>query len=226
MPAYNEGHRIEAVLREWLRELDSLEIDYSLRIYDDGSTDETPRIISDLCPTHSRLDCRTHKNKGHGPTVLLGYRDADCDWVFQIDSDGEVSATHFRDLWFRRQKYDLLLGYRVGRNSNLARKTLSWAARKAVSILFSVQLRDVNVPFRLIRTACLKRQLPFIPEGTLAPNVFLAGLIGRAGGRIYEHPVEHQGSGASSISTLGVLRFAGVSLWQAVRIAYGSVRGR
>jgi glycosyltransferase involved in cell wall biosynthesis len=225
MPAFNEGDRIEAVLREWLRELDSLEIDYSFRIYDDGSTDETARIINDLCPTHSRLDCRTHKNKGHGPTVLLGYRDADCDWVFQTDSDGEVSATHFRDLWSRRQEYDLLLGYRVNRNSNLARKTLSWAARKAVSTLFSVQLRDVNVPFRLIRTTCLKQQLPFIPEGTLAPNVFLTGLIGRAGGRIYEHPVEHQGSGSSSISTLGILRFAIVSLWQAARIAYRRVRG-
>lgn len=226
MPAYNEGERIEAVVSEWLRELDSLEIDYSLRIYDDGSTDETPRIIRTLCSTHSRLECRRHENRGHGPTVLLGYHDADCDWVFQTDSDGEVSAVHFKHLWSRREDYDLLLAYRVGRNSDLARKALSWGARKTVSTLFSVGIRDVNVPFRLIRTACLKEQLPFIPDGTLAPNVFLTGLIGRSGGRIFELPVDHQGSGASSISALGVFRFAGVSLWQAIRIAYGSLTGR
>ncbi len=226
MPAYNEDARIEAVLTEWLRELDSLRINYALWVYDDGSTDQTPQIVNNLSRTHSRLICRRHENRGHGPTVLRGYHEADGDWVFQADSDGEVSAEYFRELWSRRQDYDLLLAYRVGRNSNLSRRVLSWAARKAISLFFSVQVRDVNVPFRLIRTTCLKQQLTSIPEGTLAPNVFLSGLVGKSGGRIYEHPVAHQGSGSSSISTAGVVRFACVSLWQAVRIAYGSSRER
>lgn len=221
MPAYNEAARIEGVITEWLRELDSLRIDYALQVYDDGSIDKTPEMINKLCLTHSRLIYRRQENRGHGPTVLRGYHEAESDWVFQTDSDGEVGASYFVELWSRRQDYDLLMAYRVGRDSDLSRKALSWAARKAISLLFSVQVRDVNVPFRLIRTTCLKQQLPFIPEETLAPNVFLSGLVGKSGGRIYEHPVPHQGSGTSSISTAGVIRFACVSFWQAVRIASG-----
>ena len=30
-------------------------------------------------------------NSGHGPTILLGYREnSDCAWVFQMDSDDEM----------------------------------------------------------------------------------------------------------------------------------------
>lgn len=219
MPVYNESSRVESVVTEWLVELEALKVDYTLLIYDDGSTDDTPQILCDLSRAHPRLVCRRQENRGHGPTILRGYQEAEGEWIFQTDSDGEVSATYFRDLWARRGDYDLLLAYRVGRVSNVARKLLSWAARKSVSILFSVRLRDVNAPFRLIRTSCLKQQLPVIPEGTLAPNVFLSGLIGKAGGRIYEHPAAHQGSGSSSISILGIARFSWVSIWQALQVA-------
>ena len=63
-------------------------------------------------------------NCGHGPTILEGHRRAVelADWVFQCDSDDEMTAEHFAALWMQRRQYDLLLGYRAGRRTRWSRR--------------------------------------------------------------------------------------------------------
>src|SRR5262245_44180927 len=122
MPVYNEEGAVAAVIEAWTAELDRLGVDYELRAYDDGSRDATPRLLQYLSRSRPRLAVVRHDNRGHGPTVLRGDLEARGEWIFQVDSDGEMSPAGFEGLWSRREGYDLLLGSRQDRRSPWMRR--------------------------------------------------------------------------------------------------------
>ena len=76
MPVYNEAAAIGGVVRSWAAELDRLGIDYEMRVYDDGSRDQSAAVLEQLSNEVPRLLVTRHSNRGHGPTILRGYREA------------------------------------------------------------------------------------------------------------------------------------------------------
>ncbi|MDX1385296.1 MAG: glycosyltransferase family 2 protein, partial [Thermoanaerobaculia bacterium] len=88
LPVYNEAETLASVLDEWIAELTRLGIAFEIRAYDDGSTDGTAAILAEMAGSEPRLRVDRHENRGHGPTVLRGYREATAEWILQIDSDG------------------------------------------------------------------------------------------------------------------------------------------
>ena len=221
MPAYNEEGAIAAVVREWDAELQRVGVPYEMRIYDDGSRDRTGEILDTLAAAHPNVRPIHQSNRGHGPTLLRGYAEAAGDWVLQVDSDGEMAAAAFPTLWARREGTDLVLGYRQGRTSPLARRLITGVSRLTVRMLFGAGVRDVNCPYRLFRRDALARLLPTVPADAFAPNVILAGLAVRAGLRVVELPVPHTNrrTGASSIVRWKLWRAAFQSFTQTVRVA-------
>jgi dolichol-phosphate mannosyltransferase len=226
MPVYNEEAAVAGVLGSWLGMLDALGADYELRAYNDGSTDGTGGRLRELAAGHPRLVVLEHPNRGHGPTVLRGYREALGEWVFQVDSDDEMPPEPFGELWARRAGHDLLLGVRAGRASPPARRAVSWSARAAVSLLFGPGLADVNTPYRLMRRSCLEAMLRNIPPDTFAPNVAISGLAVRWGLRIGQFPVAHRPrrTGQVSIAKWRLWRAAGRALLDTVRIGLAAGR--
>ncbi len=157
MPVYNEAAAIGDVVRAWAKELDRLGIDYEMRVYDDGSRDATATVLEELSHEVPRLLVTRHSNRGHGPTILRGYREARGEWVFQSDSDGEMEPDSFSLLWDRRADYDFLFGIRGGREWTPPRWVMTRASRLAVRMLFGKGVLDVNTPYRLMRRERLAR---------------------------------------------------------------------
>ncbi len=94
-----------------------------------------------------------------------------------------------------------------------------------MALLFGRSVGDVNTPFRLMRNQSLKPLLVHLPSNTFAPNVILSGLAGRAGLRIHEEPVTHQGrvaAGATLLVKWTLLKAALDSFVQTVAVAYKS----
>jgi glycosyltransferase involved in cell wall biosynthesis len=193
MPAYGEERGIVGVVSAWMMELDRLGIDYEFLVYDDGSKDRTAEVLQPLAARQPRLVVTRHSNRGHGPTILTGYRAARGEWVFQTDSDGEMPPAYIEALWNARSEFDFLVGYREDRQSAVARRVVTAGSRLAVRFLFGQSVRDVNSPYRLMRRASLTKMLEHIPPDTFAPNVILSGLAGRMKLRLYEIPVPHSG---------------------------------
>ena len=167
-----------------------------------------------------RLTVVHQPNRGHGPTIRRGYEEARGEWVFQVDSDDEMSAASFPDVWERRDA-DLVLGYRVGRDSPRVRRIITAVSRWTVRVLFGTGVRDVNTPYRLYRRSLLARLLPLLPPDAFAPNVILTGLALRSGARVVEVGVPHRGrrSGTASLARLRLLRAAARSFIQTARVA-------
>ena len=203
MPAYNEERFIPAVVCAWMAALDGLKIDYEFSAYDDGSVDRTAILLRELAARHPRLVVVSHANRGHGPTILAGYREARGEWVFQIDSDGEMGPEAFEELWTRRGHFDFLVGARRNRKSAVARRIVTLASKALVWMLFGRGISDVNSPYRLMRRSCLEAMLPAIPPDAYAPNVILSGLAARRKLRLYETGVTHIEQRTVSASQVG-----------------------
>ena len=181
MPVYNEQDAIEGVVEEWMVELDRLNIRCEFRLYNDGSRDHTAERLERLKGRHPQLVVINKPNEGHGPTILRGYRETMAPWVFQTDSDGEMPASCFSELWNRREDYDALFGIRAGRVQNVRRKLISLVSRCTVAVFFGKGVLDVNTPYRLIRSSLMKSIVTQIPNDTFAPNVIISGALARAG---------------------------------------------
>lgn len=221
MPVYNEEGSIEAVAAEWVGELTRLGIDYELRLYDDGSRDGTGAILTKLAAANDRIVAQTHANRGHGPTIMRGYAEARGTWVFQTDSDGEMPASGFDELWRRRDAYDLLVGSRGGRRIAFTRFLLTFGSRAIVALAFGRGVRDVNAPFRLMRGAWLReRVLPYVPENTAVPNIAICGIAARSQARVFETSVPYvtRRTGRSSINLGRAVRLATRGVSETLRI--------
>ena len=193
LPVYNEEDCIVAVMREWTTMLSHLGIRYQMIVLNDGSKDRTAARLAEFSGD-SHVQVIDKANAGHGPTVLQGYRLAvdRAIWAFQCDSDNEMPADHFPELWARREHYDALFGTRTDRVQTLPRKIVSAASRMTVRILFGPGVVDVNTPYRLMRCSVLKQIIEQIPEDTFAPNVIISGAFAKAAVPIWNHPVPHQ----------------------------------
>jgi dolichol-phosphate mannosyltransferase len=223
VPAYNEAENIVGTISEWTTELDRLGIDYVLTVYDDGSRDDTEGVVRALATSHPRLTVERHANVGHGPTILRGYGQARGEWVLQIDSDREIRAVAFEQLWRHRHEYDLLMGRRTDRASPLARRVVTWMARTTIRCLFGAPIQDVNTPYRLVRRAALERMVTRIPDAAFAPNVIMSGLAVRDGLRVVEYPVQHhpRAAGVTSLSAGRALRMGWRCFREAVAVRFG-----
>ncbi|MEJ7616264.1 MAG: glycosyltransferase family 2 protein [Pyrinomonadaceae bacterium] len=220
MPVYNEQECIAGVVEAWLTVLSELGIEYLIIVLNDGSQDETRKALSKFAEDR-RVSVVNKTNSGHGPTVLLGYRQAVemARWVFQCDSDDEMRPEHFPQLWEKRERYDALFGFRQGRQQNVGRRLISAFSRITVRLLFGNGVRDVNVPYRLMRADILRQIVVQIPDDTFAPNIIISGTMAGAGLRINNQLVPHEGrkTGTVSIMKWKLWRAAGKSLWQTIK---------
>ena len=221
MPVYNEEAIIAHVLRGWCTELEHLQIDYQILALNDGSKDHTADVLATF-RGNPRITVINKTNSGHGPTILEGYRQAvqRAPWVFQTDSDNEMRPEYFETLWKEREQYDALFGIRTNRAQSLGRRVMSSGSRMAVRLRFGFGgVRDVNVPYRLMRTSLLGPMIEKIPANTFAPNVLISGGFRRAKARIFNYPVpyEFRKTGTVSIASMKLLKISSKSLWQTLR---------
>ncbi len=113
------------------------------------------------------------------------------DWIFHLDSDGQVDVSEFPLLWALREDNDLVLGMRITRHDPLHRLVLTRLTRIMVSALARHWVRDANVPFKLIRRSLYEHLRPSIPETTFAPSIMIVLGAHRSGARIAEVETTH-----------------------------------
>jgi glycosyltransferase involved in cell wall biosynthesis len=209
MPVYNEAGVIADVVAELQRDvlarLDGAEI----VMVDDGSTDETPAILDRLAADDPRVTViHAERNQGHGPSLRRAFEQSDGEWLFQMDSDGQQVAAEVWDLWALREAADLVVGVRRGRSEGRHRDFVSAAARWASRLLGGTALRDVNVPFKLIRRELWEDLRPDVPVIAVAPSLLIAVGASVRGWRVSEVEISHlpRRAGNSSVDVPALVR--------------------
>ena len=223
IPVYNEEEIIPVVLMDWHKTLDELGISFEIHAYNDGSKDNSLKVMKDVAEKSERLIVHDKENSGHGPTILKGYiENSGAEFVFQVDSDNEMSPQEFYKVWEIRNQTDFVIGKRDGRESPPTRKIMSWVSRTIVSLFYSNKVYDVNSPYRLMRTSIFKKYWELIPKNTFAPNVIVSGIAGLINCRITELPIKHinRATGEVSIQNFKLYKIAIMSLIQTVKCRF------
>ena len=103
IPAYNEEENITDVINGWYPVVEKYGSKKSkLVILNDGSKDNTSKVIKELAKKKPLLEVVNKENSGHGSTVLYGYKyalDNGADYIFQTDSDGQTLPSEFKNFW-------------------------------------------------------------------------------------------------------------------------------
>lgn len=226
IPVYNESEIIETVVTQWISVLEHLAIDYKIRLYNDGSSDSTPAVLEKLFSRfQNRLEIVHKLNSGHGPTLIQAYRESVIvPWIFQVDSDNEISEKQFEQFWNVRHDFDFVIGIRRGRQFSPARRLISFFSALTVRVLWGKGIPDVNVPFRLMRADKFSKIFDSLPPDTFAPNIIISGMAVKKGLRIKVLEVDSviRKTGSSSLSTnwLKLLRISLRSFQQVVAYAF------
>lgn len=173
IPVFNEEQIIKTVIKKWLKVLKN--INFKMILINDGSTDKTKSIIQSIIT--KKIVLKNKKNSGHGPTITYGYREAiklKPEYIFQVDSDDQFYANDFVFFWKKRKDYDFIIGHRRIRNDPLHRLIITRILRLINLIIFGSYIKDINVPYRLMKFDLLISFIKVIKSQNKVPNIFLS----------------------------------------------------
>ena len=175
IPVFNEQDIIEKVINDWL--FVAKKFDGFIIVINDGSSDNSLKILNKISKKNNRLMVINKKNSGHGPSVYTGYKIAlkkKFNFIFQVDSDDQFFSKDFNKLWLLRDENSLILGFRKKRYDSFHRLIITRILKILNLIIFRKFIPDVNIPYRLIGGEFLKKNLKFISSKSLAPNILIS----------------------------------------------------
>ena len=182
IPAYNEGANIKTVIEDWYPIVESHGTNSQLVVIDDGSKDNTYKIMKKLAKTRPLLKAITKPNSGHGATILYGYHyalDHHAKFIFQTDSDGQTLPSEFEKFWKLRDQYDMVIGWRKGRQDGFSRIVVTKVLKITIKLFFGVSVIDANTPFRLMKASTLSKYIGMIPVDFNLSNVAISAIYAK-----------------------------------------------
>ncbi|NIO20625.1 MAG: glycosyltransferase [Candidatus Aenigmarchaeota archaeon] len=193
IPAFNEEMNIKKVLGD----IDSVSRFLGLRKYEmivvnDGSTDNTKIILESLQKKFNVIKIiNFEKNRGYADAFKEGFRVAKCPLIFCTDADGQCNIKELKSLLNVMEKYncDLVFGYRNKRKDSVGRILISYVFNRLSNNLFSLNLRDINCPFKLFKKRVLDN-IQIKSKGFLV-DLELATKAKKYGFVIKQTPVTH-----------------------------------
>lgn len=221
MPAHNEESNIGTTIKQWHPVCEKIHAEGNvakLVIANDGSKDNTGKVLEELKAKYPYLEPLDKPNGGHGATVLYLYRyaiDNGADYIFQTDSDGQTNPDEFYDFWSNRTTYTGQFGNRTERGDGQQRAFVERVVCLLVRLFFHVQLPDANAPFRLMQTEALKRYIDIMPKDYNLPNIILTMCFVRFGEPVRFMPItfKPRQGGVNSINMKRIFKIG----WQALR---------
>jgi len=173
LPVYEEAASLEGLLERIESTLREVGVSFEIVAVDDGSRDETKRVLHELRSSHRRhlVVVRHLTNKGNGAALRSGIRVARGDIVVTMDADGQHSPEDIPSLLREMPPYDLVVGARTGTYAG------SWYRRAAnnfynafSSWLSKTDIKDLTSGFRAMRREVALHFLPLFPQGFSAPT--------------------------------------------------------
>jgi glycosyltransferase involved in cell wall biosynthesis len=192
LPVFNERYTIETVLREWQKELQKLNIEYTVVISEDGSNDGTSEYLRKIQPIYKFVLEQKKYRRGYGQAVIAGIRKSKTPYVLCIDSDGQCDPGDLEAFWNNRGAATVLIGWRKDRADVVQRKLFSNLFKQVFIRLFPTNIHDPSAPFVLFGRLTIKPYLSYL--GYLKEG-FWWGFIGvcmKAGIPTHELPIHHR----------------------------------
>ena len=207
IPLYNEDESIPELFSWIQRVMTEKGFTYEVIFINDGSTDNSWKIISELCEKYPEAKgIKFRRNYGKSPALYCGFKEAQGEVVITMDADLQDSPDEIPELYhmIKEEGYDLVSGYKQKRYDPISKtiptKLFNATARKVSGIK---NLHDFNCGLKAYRKDVVKnievygemhRYIPY-----LAKN---AGFD-----KIGEKVVHHQARKYGTSKFMGLNRF-------------------
>lgn len=163
IPAHNERGAIGEVIDSVRAALDRTGCPYEIVVVDDGSTDGTAGIASEMGVEVLRFP----KNRGVGVARSMGVRKARGEIIVMIDADMTYPAESIPELVSATERYDMVIGARKKEAGSVAllRRPAKAFIQAIASYLVREKILDLNSGMRAFRREAALQYLPILPRG-------------------------------------------------------------
>jgi glycosyltransferase involved in cell wall biosynthesis len=190
LPVYNEEKIISEVIKRILKVLPAVSDKYELIAVNDGSKDNTKRVLENL----NGIKVVSHdENRGYGATLTTGFKNCKYDWITFTDSDGQFDFSEISN-FFAKQKEtqaDLVIGYYKKRQVSKLKIITSKAWEIAVYVLFGLRVTDIDCGFKLVSKKVIDSIMPLESQRGAFISSELLIKARKRGFKIVEIPVTH-----------------------------------
>jgi dolichyl-phosphate beta-glucosyltransferase len=208
IPAFNEGHQIEATVNNIQRYLSSVGYKYELIIVNDGSTDNTVELVNALARTNRNiklLDFAVHKGKGFA--VKSGILEANGDYAFFYDADSSVHIKEIdRLLKLLQNGYEVVITSRYLDKKNFKNyrpKLRSWLSKiynYIFQILIIKGIKDTQCGFKGFKKQFIKEIFKRQSLNGYAFDIEILYIAKKNGYKIKEIPIDWYSSSGSKVN--------------------------
>lgn len=154
VPLYNEEGNVNELYRELNSVLKDKDFTYEILFVDDGSSDNTPEIIHDICEGDPNVTVVTfRRNFGQTAAMSAGFDYSRGRIVVTMDGDLQNDPTDIPKLLDHiNQGYDVVAGWRFKRKDPfLNRRLPSMIANKVISTITGVHLHDYGCSLKAFK---------------------------------------------------------------------------
>ena len=191
-PCYNDAGTISAMVIRALQTLREITDNYEVIVVNDGSLDDSPKILGELsCILPSEFRLITHeKNVGYGGVLRAGIAAARKEWIFYTDGDAQYDARELNQLVEKiSDDVDFVNGWKIKRRDPFHRIVIGVLYQYFMKLIFGLKIRDVDCDFRLMRREIFDVVRLESDTGTITFE--MVKKVQDAGYRFVEVPVHH-----------------------------------
>lgn len=189
VPFYNEQENIPSLYMKLTEVMDAIGEPYELVFVDDGSKDNSFKVLSDIYEHDRRVNLiRLRRNFGQTPALKAGFDFARGEVIISMDGDLQHDPEEIPKFLEKIEEgYDLVSGWRYARKDHwLMRQIPSRAANWLMAKLSGVDLHDFGTTFKAYRREIIQEIQLY---GEL--HRFIPALASTTGARIVEVPIEN-----------------------------------
>ena len=199
IPAYNEEHRIEPVLREYgLYFQNCYPGKFQLVVVLNGCRDNTRGVVERVAREFSTISLIEFRDPiGKGGALIEGLKLAPrCDVIGYVDADGATPPVALHDLVKRIGEADCIIGSRWLPGAVLhveqtgRRQFASRVFHLIVGVLFQMGIKDTQCGAKVMKRAAVEKIHSRLLTADMAFDINLLYSLKHAGYRILEVPTE------------------------------------
>lgn len=191
IPLHNEASTLNELYSRVRATMEKRGYSWELVLVDDGSCDDTPRLLQTLYRKDPRVVVvHLRRNYGQTPALMAGFHHARGQYIVALDGDLQHAPEEIPDFIDKIEEgYDMVSGWRTSRTDAFLTRTIpSRIANWLIAKVSGVDVHDFGTTFKAYRREILADLHLY---GDL--HRFVPALIALNGARIVEIPIKDMG---------------------------------
>lgn len=171
--AHNEEANIKDEIENLYNNIASKVKECEVIICEDGSADQTKKIINDLNKVYNFEYLSSDDRKGVSKAMIDGFKKARGEYIFFSDAGKKFNFNDFWKLYNDAENYDLVSGVRVNRKDQKYRIILTYFLNLFLKITINSNFKDIDSGFKIFN----KKKLLEVLSSKIINTDFLSAEI-------------------------------------------------